>query len=437
MTVPATTAPLSSSPSTTQTSPSSILPTAPHNAPTRRQPASPPPAATITTSPLIALAAPQNQRVSLIPQAQSQSPTANPQTQSRLPVSTPPLLQSPVASTTTTQTQPRLPSPAQASHLPQNQVVRTQSYQCLITSAQSQPLPPNASTPSLQAQFSSSTLASASLQPRAASTTAPHTLPSVSAVVSPQLPNVRTVSPPTLSSTSSPGPVTPQVSTASIQTQSYPPTSATPSTQTAPASPQTSSASPVSSSASPQSTSTPSASPVSSSASPQSTSTQYSSLNPASAALQLSTACPPPTSASAPHTVVQRLYKKSKAWSTNALALAAIIVAIGYGAIHISDMRWTKRNDVRNGCISDREHKLPLSAECVAELMLPRASAVKRQIEAVHGAVVENALYWAIAMYIPVLTCVMYLVWMRTFARDEPRPVPSLVKMDFSRSRLS
>jgi hypothetical protein len=420
MTVPATTAPLSSSPSTTQTSPSSILPTAPHNAPTRRQPASPPPAATITTSPLIALAAPQNQRVSPIPQAQSQSPTANPQTQSRLPVSTPPLLQSPVASTTTTQTQPRLPSPAQASHLPQNQVVRTQSYQCLITSAQSQPLPPNASTPSLQAQFSSSTLASASLQPRAASTTAPHTLPSVSAVVSPQLPNVRTVSPPTLSSTSSPGPVTPQVSTASIQTQSYPPTSATPSTQTAPASPQTSSAS-----------------PVSSSASPQSTSTQYSSLNPASAALQLSTACPPPTSASAPHTVVQRLYKKSKAWSTNALALAAIIVAIGYGAIQISDMRWTKRNDFRNGCISDREHKLPLSAECVAELMLPRASAVKRQIEAVHGAVVENALYWAIAMYIPVLTCVMYLVWMRTFARDEPRPVPSLVKMDFSRSRLS
>jgi hypothetical protein len=64
----------------------------------------------------------------------------------------------------------------------------------------------------------------------------------------------------------------------------------------------------------------------------------------------------------------------------------AIVVAIYYGAVMLSYVRWTKHNDFREGCISDWEHELPLSAECLEELLRPRASVVKRQIEeAAHG----------------------------------------------------
>jgi len=62
--------------------------------------------------------------------------------------------------------------------------------------------------------------------------------------------------------------------------------------------------------------------------------------------------------------------------------------------------------------------------------MVPRASAVKRHLEAVHEACVGNALYWAVAIFIPVSTCIFYLVWMRKFARDGEKPVVSLVRID-------
>jgi hypothetical protein len=124
------------------------------------------------------------------------------------------------------------------------------------------------------------------------------------------------------------------------------------------------------------------------------------------------------------------LFDKFVAWFTIATGLAAIAVAIYYGAVMLNYARWTKHNDFREGCINDRDHNLPLSADCVAELMLPRVSAVKRQIEAVQDAYVANAFYWTLAICTPAVTYVFYLVWMRAFVRDGPKPVVSLARLD-------
>jgi hypothetical protein len=70
-----------------------------------------------------------------------------------------------------------------------------------------------------------------------------------------------------------------------------------------------------------------------------------------------------------------------------------MVATVYYGSTTLDYARWTKHNDFREGCINDRDHDLPLSAECVAELRLPRVSAVKRQIEALQDACVANALY--------------------------------------------
>jgi hypothetical protein len=119
---------------------------------------------------------------------------------------------------------------------------------------------------------------------------------------------------------------------------------------------------------------------------------------------------------------------------TVALAFAGVYLTGLYGKVTLKYTRWTLNNDFRDGCINDLDHNLTLAEECFAELARPRVSAVnmKRQLGAVQDAVIANGLYWAVAMYIPVLTCVVYLVWMRMFVRDGPRPVTSLVKMDFS-----
>jgi hypothetical protein len=121
---------------------------------------------------------------------------------------------------------------------------------------------------------------------------------------------------------------------------------------------------------------------------------------------------------------------------TVALAIAGVYLSGLYGKVTLKYTRWTQHNDFRDGCITDRDHNLTLAEECVAELARPRVSAVyvKRHLDAVQDAYVQNALYWTAAICIPVLTCVFCLVWMRTFARDGPRPVISLVKMDFSNS---
>jgi hypothetical protein len=140
----------------------------------------------------------------------------------------------------------------------------------------------------------------------------------------------------------------------------------------------------------------------------------------------------PPNRAPAQRNLVQRVFDKFVAWMTIAMGLAAIVVAVYYGAVMLNYARWTKHNDFREGCINDRDHNLPLSSDCVSELMLPRVSAVKRQIEAVQEAYVENALQWTVAICIPVLTYIFYSVWMRVFVRDEPKPVVSLVRIDLS-----
>jgi len=119
---------------------------------------------------------------------------------------------------------------------------------------------------------------------------------------------------------------------------------------------------------------------------------------------------------------------------TIALAIAGVYLTGLYGEITLKYARWTLGNDFRDGCINDLDHNLTLAEECFVELARPRVSVVnmKRHLEAVQDACLDNALYWTVAICIPVLTCVVYLVWMRTFARDGPRPLVSLVKMDFS-----
>jgi hypothetical protein len=72
-------------------------------------------------------------------------------------------------------------------------------------------------------------------------------------------------------------------------------------------------------------------------------------------------------------------------WTTIALGLATLITAVYYGAIMLSFAQWTKHNDFREGCIADQDHDLLMSAECSEELLCSRVSAVKRQVEAVHG----------------------------------------------------
>jgi hypothetical protein len=118
-----------------------------------------------------------------------------------------------------------------------------------------------------------------------------------------------------------------------------------------------------------------------------------------------------PIVASAPRGVVQRVFDKFVAWITIAAGLAAIVVAVYYGAVMLTYARWTKHNDFREGCINDRDHNLPLSPDCVSELMLPRISAGKRQIEAAQDAHVDNALRWTVAICIPVLTYVLCLLY--------------------------
>lgn len=78
---------------------------------------------------------------------------------------------------------------------------------------------------------------------------------------------------------------------------------------------------------------------------------------------------------------MQRVSDRIGVWTTIGLTAVAVVIAIYYGAIMLSYAKWTKHNDFREGCISDREHELPLSAECLEELLRPRASVAKRQIE--------------------------------------------------------
>ena len=117
---------------------------------------------------------------------------------------------------------------------------------------------------------------------------------------------------------------------------------------------------------------------------------------------------------------------------TVALAIAGVYLSGLYGKVTLKYTRWTQHNDFRDGCITDRDHNLTLAEECFAELARPRVSAVyvKRHLDAVQDAYVQNALYWTAAICIPVLTCVFYLVWMRAFVRDGPKPVVSLARLD-------
>jgi hypothetical protein len=71
----------------------------------------------------------------------------------------------------------------------------------------------------------------------------------------------------------------------------------------------------------------------------------------------------PPNRAPAQRNLVQRVFDKFVAWMTIAMGLAAIVVAVYYGAVMLNYARWTKHNDFREGCINDRDHNLPLSSD--------------------------------------------------------------------------
>jgi hypothetical protein len=95
----------------------------------------------------------------------------------------------------------------------------------------------------------------------------------------------------------------------------------------------------------------------------------------------------PSASAPAPRSLIRKVLDEPGIWIGVGLAIAAVVVAIYYGAVMLSYAKWTKHNDFREGCINDREHKLPLSTECSEELLRSRVAAMaKRQIEAAHSA---------------------------------------------------
>jgi hypothetical protein len=316
-------------------------------------------------------AAPQHQRASRTSQTPSQPPATNPQTQSCPPVSVSAPSQPPTASTASPQ---------------------TQSYAPVSTLAPSQPLPPISSTPAPRTQSSSSISAASPPQSPNASTPGLQTQSSSSTLAStlPRPPNLSTVCPQTQSHASNPGPGPPQTSMPTPLAHPCPPSPNSIQGQT----------------------------PAAGTASPQT----QSSLS---------------TLASAVWAAVQRNWKIFLGGCiTVALAFAGVYLSGLYGKVTLKYTRWTQHNDFRDGCITDRDHNLTLAEECFAELARPRVSAVnvKRHLEAVQDACVNNAFYWTVAICIPALTCVFYLVWMRTSVRDGPRPVISPVKMDFNNS---
>jgi hypothetical protein len=337
--------------------------------------------AAVTVSPPVAPVTPrqhQARSASRASQISSQPQRTHPQTHSCAPSSISILTTASPASPASPQTQ-------------------TQSCQSTSTTSPSQPLPPVASTAAPQAlpqtQSSSPISASTPPQPPNSSTPSLRTQSSWSTLAStpPRPPNPSTIGPQAQSHASNPGAATPQVSTPSLQVQPCPHT---------PASSQGQGQAPAAGTASPQ------------------------KKTPLSALV------------SALWGVVRRNWKIfSGGCITVALAFVGVYLTGLYGNFTLKSTRWTLNNDFRDGCINDLDHNLTLAKECFAELAHPRMSAVnmKRHLGAVQDAYVDNAVYWTVAVCIPALTCIFYLVWMRTFARDRPRPVVSLVKMDFGK----
>lgn len=340
---------------------------------TQSPPTSLSPSAIVAISPPVggAPAARQHQRASRTSQTPSQPPATNFQKQSCPPVSISAQSRPQIASTSSPQTQSCAP---------------------ISTSAPSQPLSPILSTPAPQTQSSSSITASTPPQSPNASTPGlqPQLSSSTLASTPPWPPNPSTISPQTQSCASSSGPRPPQTSSPGLQGHPCTPNQNSSQCQT----------------------------PAAGIASPQKQS-------------------PLSTLASGLWAAVQRNWKSLLGGCiTVALAIAGVYLSGLYGKVTLKYTRWTQHNDFRDGCITDRDHNLTLAEECFAELARPRVSAVyvKRHLDAVQDAYLDNALYWTVAICIPVLTCVFCLVWLRTFARDGPRPVISLVKMDFSNS---
>jgi hypothetical protein len=151
-----------------------------------------------------------------------------------------------------------------------------------------------------------------------------------------------------------------QASSAASQTQSFTPTSATiPLALTLPIS-----------------TSPPSISPTSSL-----TPSQQAATNPHAHFV-------PPATNSPRRSLMQRTSDRIGGWNlciAVAIGIATIAATVYYSETMLRYAKWTKHNDFREGCINDREHGLPLSAECSEELLRARVSVVKRQDEAVHA----------------------------------------------------
>jgi hypothetical protein len=238
-----------------------------------------------------------------------------------------------------------------------------------VSSPVTTPATPGHQRPNLTLQTTTRLPTPASTPSRAMSTSSQP--PSAGSQTQFHSPTAATAPPHACSSTSSPVPLQPQQQISTSQTPVSSPASILPS-QLPNTTFQVQSCSPTSGSPNPHS-------PASNS--PISGSTPSRQATPSPQTPTAPGALPP-----APRNLAQRVSDKLGVWTTIGLTTVAIVVAIYYGAVMLSYARWTKHNDFREGCISDREHELPLSAECLEELLRPRASVVKRQIEeAAHG----------------------------------------------------
>ena len=121
--------------------------------------------------------------------------------------------------------------------------------------------------------------------------------------------------------------------------------------------------------------------PTASGTSPQalSPSSVLASTAPLSTASPLAPSCSP-NQASAPRNVLATFLKTLGTCATIALAILGVYYAAHYGGLTLAYARWTQRNDFRDGCISNRDHGLPLSTECSAEFTRTRVSAMTLKI---------------------------------------------------------
>lgn len=141
----------------------------------------------------------------------------------------------------------------------------------------------------------------------------------------------------------------------------------------------------------------------------------------------------PPTSITQPASSnSRRLSHISVAtWIGVILALAASTAAIYYSEYTKRLARWTASNDFRGTCLSYLEHGLASSSSCNETLAKPpiRPPIYKRAEGETNDGRGTSALFWAVAIAIPVVTLIFFKVTLRGFVESRPRPVISQARV--------